>query len=120
MYRTIENLSRRIGTTETEKRELESKLVKTVTDHDQISAEFSQLSADFKSLEKQYIEQADLHDETGKALNAKSQRMETMSQDLATACQELKIKQDMVTKLELAAVKPQVNCYKLYVAIMRN
>ena len=48
-----------------------------------------------------------------KALNTKSSQLETMSQDLVVARQELKTNQHMVTELqsELAAAQVQVNCY---------
>ena len=90
---------------DTIQRELESKLVKQVKEH-------SQLSAEFKSLKKQHLELAELHDETSKSLNAKSRQLETMSQDLVAARQELETKQHMVTELqsELAASQAQVNC----------
>ena len=69
------------------------------------------MSVEFKSLKKQYIEQGKLHDETSKAFNAKSSQLETMSQDLVAARQELETKQHMMTELqnELAAAQVQVN-----------
>ena len=128
MNKTIESLSRRIemkdaalksqrAETDIIQGELEAKLVQLVTEHSQLSAEFKQLSADFKSFKNQYVEQGKLHDETSKALNAKSSQLETMSQDMVATCQELQTKQHMVTELqsELATAQAQVNCYsKLY------
>ena len=69
------------------------------------------MSVEFKSFKKQYLEQGKLHDETSKALNAKSSQLETMSQDLVATRQELRTNQHMVTELqnELAAAKAQVN-----------
>ena len=123
MNKTVESLSRRIemkdaalksqrAETDTIQEELEAKLVKQVIEHSQLSAEFKQLSAEFKSLKKQHLELAELHDETSKALNAKTHQLETMSQDLVAAHQELETKQHMVTELrrELAAAQAQVKC----------
>ena len=102
--------------------ELKAKLVKQVAEHSQLSDEFSQLSDELKSLKKQYVEQVKLHDEV---FVAKSHQLETMSQDLVAAREELETKQHMVTELrrKLAAAQAQVNCYcycQAYSALNRD